>query len=87
MDDSFNIGDTVKINPFYRTQYPEWADKDKPATVLSVKSWKVYAKNLGKEDRAFFQARYGILPEYNLFELMIEIEGTKYLVSQFGFSK
>ena len=87
MDDSFIVGDTVKITAFYRTQYPYWADCDKPAMITSVKSWKVYAKNMGKEDRAFFQARYGVLPEYNLFELMIKIGETNYIVSQFGFSK
>lgn len=86
---NYSIGDSVKITPFYLIQYPVWAEKikDKPAKVVSVKSWKVKMENIPKDDRAMYRTLYGNLPEYDLFELMIEIEGTKYMSSQFGFAK
>ena len=86
---NYAVGDMVKITPMYLSHYLEWgpAIKDKPAKVVGVKSWKVYQKNLGREDKALFQSLYGVQAEYDLIELMIDIEGTKFIVSQFGFAK
>ena len=69
--------------------YQDWVKKvkDLPATVLAVKSWKVQDRLLTKEDKAMFRGLYGIQTEYDLIELMIDIAGTIYEVSQFGFSK
>jgi hypothetical protein len=83
----FNIGDIVKVSEFYSTHYPEWKHKDELGEVMSVKSSKVYHKNLGKEDRALFQSLYGLQAEYEIIELMVDICGTKYMGSQFGFNK
>lgn len=85
----YSIGDSVKITPFYLIQYQGWGEmvKDKPARVVAVKSWKVRFGDIPKDDRAMYRAMYGNLPEYDLFELMVEIEGTQYMCSQFGFAK
>jgi hypothetical protein len=85
----YKIGDFVKITPFYQAHYVKWAEsiKDKPAVVKSVKSWMISAAGLGREDRAMYQAMYGVQSQYELVELFVEIENKLYEVSQFGFSK
>ena len=85
----YNVGDSVKISPLYANRYPEWNEsiKDMPAVIVGKKSWKILSSNLGKEDKAMFQLTYGVLPEYDLIELMVKINGIEYEISEFGVTK
>jgi hypothetical protein len=87
--EKYSPGDKVMIQDFYISHYGEWGKKmiGKEAIVLFAKSFPVYAPNIGKDERPIYQAKYGILAEYTLWELHIELEGRRYIVSQLGFSK
>ena len=86
--ESYTPGDIVYITDSYQTNYPAWKVAGKPATVLSVKHMVVKASSFSsKEDALMYRMRYGVRKEYNMFEMMVELDGVKYIVSQFGFVK
>ena len=87
--ESYQPGDKVKITGFYLDNYPSWGPtvKDKEATVISVRALKVLEKNLLKDERPVYHSAFGMQTEYTLYEIMINLDGHNYLVSQLGFSK
>jgi hypothetical protein len=85
--ETYRAGEKVTVTDAYRTNYPNWNIFGKEGTVVSARVKKLNPKSLTKEVNQMFQMRYGIRPEYKLFEIIVEVEGVKYLVSQFGFVK
>lgn len=85
--DLYSVGDKLKITDHYIVNYPAWNVQGKEATVVMVKKVKVLASGLLKEDKAMFQAKYGIQHDYEMYELHVELDGHRYIVSQFGFDK
>lgn len=87
--ENFAVGDKVKITEYYLTNYLSWGEsfKDKLATIVSVKHEKVYAASLSKEGKSLYQAKYGLKNEYDLYEMLIDLDGKLYIVSQLSFDK
>lgn len=85
-----SVGDKVVITEHYLANYPDWGPivKDKEAIVKAVKEKVIKLKDmLDKDDRALFRSVYGQQDQYTLIEMMIEIDKSLYMVSQFGFKK
>lgn len=87
--ENYKAGDKVFIQDFYTSIYSKWGKEvlDKEATVVSAKQIKVHATSIGKDERAIFHAKYGVKDEYVVWQLLVELNGKKYLVSDLGFSK
>jgi hypothetical protein len=85
--DSYSVGDKVKITQHYEANYPDWNVKGQEATIVQVKKFKVLDISLKNKDKPMYHAKYGIQKEYEVYGLQIELNGHRYIVSQFGFDK
>ena len=85
MREAYNIGDTVKKTPEYAVKYS--GIKSNEGVIVSVKMKLVSDDVLATSDRARYRARYTYQEKYPVFEMIINCNGTHYLVSQFGFNK
>lgn len=85
--ESYNPGDKVYITDFYRANYRVWSKDHTEGVVKSAKMKMVRFEDIGKDERPIYQAKYGMLMDFPLWELHVEILGKLYIVSQLGFSK
>ncbi len=83
----YSVGDKVHITDFYRANYRDWSVGNAEGTVKFAKMKMVRFEDIGKDERPIYQARYGLLSEFPLWELHVEIMGKTYIVSQLGFTK
>lgn len=85
--EQYNPGDEVTMTADYRSNYPAWKVFGQVAKVLSSKKTKIKMPFSSKESKQMYVGRYGMRDEYFIYEIIIELNGGKFMVSQFGFVK
>jgi hypothetical protein len=88
----FNVGDKVKLLPFYLDRYVDmnrYADKE--AEVMKIRQRNIAYKDLLVEsgDRQRFVEKYGKLDTYPLIEMWVKYpdDNAVFVVSTFGYGK
>lgn len=87
IEEEFKPGQKFKMNVGYISRYLDMRKfENVEFTILSVKKELVPRKALSEGSRAPYEVRYGVRPEYPLYELIVKFDGDehKFMVSQFG---